>query len=72
MKSIVLAAVVVLGMVSNSWALSLQNALGIWQVSHISLTSGRMTTDTFVIGDFQVIEGVRYGVGAVGTATPRS
>ncbi len=69
MKSIILAAVVVLGMVSNSWALSLQNALGIWQVSHISPTSGRVTTDTFVIGNFQVIEGVRYGVGAVGTAS---
>ncbi len=69
MKRIFLAAALVLGMISNGWALSLQDAFGIWSASHISPTSGRATTDTFVIGDFSVVEGVKIGVGVVGTAS---
>ena len=68
MKRILLAVALVFGMISNSWAFSLQDTIGVWSVSHVSQTSGRVITDTFTIGDFQTSEGVRYGTGVVGTA----
>ena len=68
MWRIVLAAVLVFGGISNSWAFSLSDTFGLWSVSHVSQTSGRVTTDTFTIGNFQTIEGVRYGTGVVGSA----
>ena len=68
MKKILLAAVLVCGVTSNSWAFSLSDTIGVWSVSHVSQTSGRVITDTFTIGNFQTSDGVRYGTGAVGSA----
>ena len=68
MKRILLAAALVFGVISNGWAFSLQDTLGVWSISHISPTSGRVITDTFEILNFQTIEGVQFGSGAVGTS----
>ena len=68
MRRILLAAVLVCGVTSTSWAFSLSDTLGVWSVSHVSQTSGRVTTDTFTIGNFQTIDGVQYGTGVVGSA----
>ena len=68
MRKIVLAAVLVCGVTSTSWAFSLSDTIGVWSVSHVSQTSGRVITDTFTIGNFQTIDGVQYGTGVVGSA----
>ena len=68
MKRILLAAALVFGVISNGWAFSLSDTIGVWSVSHVSPTSGRVTTDTFVIGNFETIGGAQVGSGVVGTA----
>ena len=68
MRKIVLAAVLVCGVTSTSWAFSLSDTIGVWSVSYVSQTSGRVVTDTFTIGNFQTIDGLQYGTGVVGSA----